>query len=103
MGKRKTKTSGVRYDDATRKRAHQLARKGKTVPEIERELAGPSQKTIRTWLSSNGIAPNPGRQRQYDRKKILRDLKRMSRTAVCKKHGCSAKFVSDLVNGKIDP
>ena len=104
MGRRKPKTSGVRYDNETRKLARKLARRGKTVPEIARELAGPSQKTIRTWLTDKGIEPNPGRQRTYNRKKILQDLKRgMSRTKVCKKHGCSAKFVSELARGKIDP
>ena len=109
--KKPEKTSGIRYDKATRKRAETLARSGKTVPEIAAKLDGPSQKCIREWLEAADIVPTSGRKRHFNREKILADLQatngkgepKFTRGQLCAKHGCSPKYLSNLANGKIAP
>jgi transposase-like protein len=115
MRKAKTKNpqrlAGFRYSEADKRKAVDLARKGMTVPEIAKRLSGPSQKTIRDWLISNGVEPPSGRKRYHDRKKILADLrsrkengkKRYTRAQLQQKHGCSAKFLWQLEKGVITP
>lgn len=106
--------TGARYSDDLKARAAELAKKGRSVPEIHeilRPKGGPTKKTIRVWLDGMGIEPESGRPRQYDRTKILEDLEALdeegdplySRSEICEKYGCSQKFVSDLIHGKIAP
>jgi hypothetical protein len=103
--------AGIRYSEEIKAHAVDLANKGNTVPEIADELAGPSQKTIRDWLTSNGVEPPSGRVRVHDRKKILADLKarkkdgkrRHTRKQLQEKYGCSAKFLWQLEKGMLKP
>lgn len=117
------RNSGVRYSNEIRERAISMAQTH-TVPEIYAQLDGPSQKTIREWLAAEKVSPNAGRQRRYDRKEILKDLRAKvdnpdkskgkkgkrkakvptyTRTQLCEKYGCSSKFLSQLASGEIKP
>lgn len=113
----KTSPTSARYSDRVRAHAIRLAKKRKSVPEIHQILnkdpkqSGPTAKTIRVWLKQAGVSPGTGRPRQFDRKKILRDLnatkkdgtRRYTRAQLCEKYGCSQKFLSNLANGEIAP
>lgn len=103
------RNSGVRYSNEIKEQAISMAQTH-TVPEIYDVLDGPSQKTIREWLAAEKVMPNAGRQRRYDRKAILKDLRAMNRgdhkytrTQLCTKYGCSSKFLSQLASGEIKP
>lgn len=98
------KSSGVRYGAGVKERVLELAREKVPVSDIRERLGkkSPSEKTIRTWMSDAKIA-RQGNPRVYDRKAILDDLKTMSRTEVREKHGCSNKYLTDLISGEIAP
>jgi hypothetical protein len=58
---------------------------------------------LRRWLADLEDEDAELNPRRYDRAQILADSKRMSRAEVRTKHGCSSRFLSDLLSGKLEP
>ena len=80
------------------------------------EVLDVTPKTVRTWLrvaeSENETSLLPGgRQRVHDRQAILDDVSatdaqgnpRYTRAEIQEKHAVSRGFLSQLINGKLDP
>lgn len=106
MGRSTPKSSGVRYDAKVKDRVLRLARDEVPVSEIKRRLGAkaPSKRTIRMWMAeADPPIARQGNPRVYNREAILQDLKTMTRTEVREKHGCSNKYLTDLINGEIAP
>jgi hypothetical protein len=57
---------------------------------------------VRRWLADLDDAAEPN-TRRYDRAQILADSKLLSRAELRIKHGCSSRFLSDLLSGKLEP
>lgn len=77
-----------------------------SIAEISRKRGLPSDpKTIRRWLKQKRIKlRGPQTARVFPRKKILRELERGTpRRQIQEKYGCSAKFLSLLARGFIEP
>jgi len=56
---------------------------------------------VRAWTAE--FRQGDGNARRYDRAKILADAATMTRAEVVEKHGCSTRFLSHLLAGKLDP
>lgn len=89
-----------------------------TLTAIGQKL-GVSPRSIRAWFRKaekdnpkwRGKLLTGCQERRYDRAKILRELNatkpngqpKYTRKQIAEKHGCSAKFLSDLATGRIQP
>lgn len=106
---------GARHGTETRRCARKMAELHDPVTQIS-EVLGVTPKTTRTWLrdveAAEEVALLPGgRRRVHDRAAILADVHerddagepRYTRAQIRKKYGCSHKFLSHLVNGRLDP
>lgn len=107
--------SGARHGTETRRCVRKMAELRDPVLHMA-EVVGVTTKTIRTWLrefeTAEGLQLLPGgRHRVHDRSAILEDAKakdeegraRYTRAQIREKYGCSHKFLSHLVNGRLDP
>lgn len=96
------KGPGHRYDARTRRRARRLYSQHQwAITRIGRYLDVP-EGTVRSWVRD--LNPGTGNERRYDRAAILADVDaELSRAEIVEKHGCSQRFLSDLINGKIPP
>jgi transposase-like protein len=101
MDQKKEKGCGTRYSAKTREEARELYENGTSVMEISRRL-GPTPKVVRGWLLAMGVEMRCP-ERIYDRKAVLKDIKRFGVTAAARIHGCSHRFASDLKTGRIKP
>ena len=96
---RDTKAHGVRYDDESKKRgAKLLSKKGATVASVSKEL-GISPRTLRRWAIEYKV-DRPGKQRQFDRERILRLLSSNGTAEVAAKVGCSQRHVRAVRSGR---
>jgi transcriptional regulator with XRE-family HTH domain len=94
---------GHRYPAQVKRRARRLFKQHNwTAARIARELAVPYDR-VRAWVADIRKAKGTGNVRRYDRQAILDDSKTMTRAQLQARHGCSARFLSDLLNGKLDP
>lgn len=109
------KNSGARHGTDTRRCARRMAECDDPVMHIARVL-DVTPKTVREWLrkmeEEDGQSLLPGgRQRVHDRTAILADVHAKdedgnplyTRREIREKYGCSHKFLSYLVNGRLDP
>lgn len=101
-----------RYDEDVRWKAVGLRLvdpTANTVAAISSKL-GPTRRTLQTWFReaeernpdlAGRIMPRT-QPRQYDRAAILADLEagNLSRDQIREKHGCSAKFLSQVATGQ---
>ena len=96
-----TRGPGHRYDKRTRTRARAFYKVyGWSLARISRHLDVPVG-TLRTWVAE--FNPKEGNRRRYDRAMILADQAAgLSRAEIMARHGCSARFLSDLLAGKLD-
>ena len=93
--------AGKRYLGDERREALRLYREGNPISRIVQMEGMPADpKTLRRWLREASIRIRVN-ERQFPRKEILKALRTKTRTQVQEKYGCSAKFLSNLVNGKI--
>lgn len=92
---------GHRYSARTRRRARRLYRQHAwTLARISRDLDVPVG-TLRSWISD--LNPCTGNARRYDRRRILAQVRDgASRQEIMQEHGCSARWLSDLLSGKLD-
>ena len=101
--KAKARGPGHRYPPKVKRRARRLFRQHNwPAARIARELAVPYDR-VRVWVADIREAKGAANSRRYDRQAILDDSKTMTRAQLRKAHGCSARFLSDLLNGKLDP
>lgn len=94
---------GHRYPSRVRTRARQLYQLyGWSKARIGRHLDVPVD-TVREWLRDldEDTAANA---RRYDRAAILAEHEDgATRAELRERHGCSDRFLSDLINGKLPP
>ena len=106
---------GARHGTETRRCARRMAELHDPVTHIA-DVLGITPKTTRSWLrdmeSEEGVQLLPGaRMRTHDREAILEDVQAMdeggrpryTRAEIREKYGCSHKFLSHLVHGRLDP
>lgn len=106
---------GNRHGTETRRCARKMAELDDPITHIA-EVIGVTPKTTRTWLrnveADEEVELLPGgRRRTHDREAILEDVRALdeagdplyTRAEIQKKHGCSRKFLSYLVNGRLTP
>jgi transposase-like protein len=93
--------TGYRYPEAERKRWAKLYAKGQTVRQIADE-ANATRATVQYWLEQAGVRLR-GNVRHFDRKAILREVKRgkLTQDQIAAKFGCSQRLVSDVARGKV--
>jgi transposase-like protein len=92
---------GHRYTPQEKRRARRLFKQhGWAAARIARYLSVPYDR-VRAWTSD--LRPGVGNQRRYDRSAILRDAPALTRAQLRAKYGCSGRFLSDLLAGKLDP
>jgi len=91
---------GHRYPARTKRRARRLFKQhGWAAARIARHLGIPYDR-VRAWTAE--MRQGDGNARRYDRAAILADAATMTRADVVAKHGCSTRFLSDLLAGKLD-
>lgn len=97
-----TRGPGHRYPSKVRTRARLLYTRYKwPQARISRHLDVPVD-TLRGWLRE--ALPEAGNARRYDRAAILAEAASgASRKELLERHGCSGRFLSDLLAGKIRP
>jgi len=106
---------GARHGTETRRCARRMAECQDPVTHIS-EVLGVTPKTTRTWLreieTEDGVSLLPGeRRRTHDRNAILEDVRATdangkplyTRSEIREKYGCSQKFLSHLVHGRLTP
>ncbi len=105
MSRIKRQASGTRYSETVKREAAKLYKKGMPLTDICRRDGMPNNtKVVRRWLVLKGIEIRSIKRPIYPRKKILKQLEAgSSRSEIIAEHGCSTKFLSNLVNGKISP
>lgn len=96
--------SRKRYSDAVKTKAVKLYKKGASLARICRRREMPNDvSTVRQWLVDRSIKIRTNAH-VYPRKKILREMKNgASRQDLQKRYGCSAKYLSNLATGKLEP
>jgi transposase-like protein len=93
--------SGQRYQRRTRSRVRRLYAGGTSISEISRRTDVPVW-TIRAWVAD--INPCSGNERRYDRDQIAAELAAgIPYSQICRRHGCSKRWLSDLANGRLAP
>lgn len=98
------RSTATRYPERLRKRARKL-----WLPPFDWSMARISREldvgldVVRRWLADLRAREQPN-ARRYDRRAILDDQAAgLSRAAIIEAHGCSARFLSDLLSGKLKP
>ncbi len=95
------RSAASRYSQRTKRRARTLyAKRGWSKARISREL-DVGMGALRRWLAD--LDETTPSQRRYDRDAILADAATMNRSELQTKHGCSQRFLSDLLTGKLKP
>lgn len=96
------RSAGTRYSERTKRRARRLYAERKwSKARIAREL-DVGLGAVRRWLSDLD-ADAEHNARRFDRQAILTDARHMTRAEVQQKHGCSSRWLSDLLSGKLKP
>lgn len=95
------RSPGSRYATRTKRRARGLFKRGWSKARIGRHL-DVGLGALRRWLADLEPDDNPN-ARRYDRAAILADADSMTRLQLRTKHGCSSRFLSDLLSGKLKP
>lgn len=93
---------GYRYPAKTRRRARRLyTQYAWGISRIARHLDVPVG-TVRAWVADAN--PREGNRRRYDRQRIWDDfhVRGRTRAQICEEHGCSQRFLSDLLNEKLE-
>ncbi len=96
------RSPGSRYAERTKRRARRLYTKHRwSKARIAREL-DVGMSALRHWLA--GLDHADHNARRYDRQAILSEIAAgSSRAEVMERHGCSNRWLSDLLSGKLEP